>query len=280
MKILRLGGIALLLMVGLLPLTGSAVIAQEADPGSVYLAAYDAFNAGDIDGGMALVAEDVVGVVLPTLEGEEPAQIGKEAFRGIMEDMVSINAHWTFDDVQVNDNSVTYRVRLDAEGPMAEYGLFPLELYGLSVVRDGLIEAEVWSMDNSSRVKLDAIGETMVNEALVARYMRFWDTVNGDLDDFDEIVSEGFISHGNPEADREDMRAYLAGFHADNPGAYFAVDELVIADGKAYITLRMWMVPEGAAAGDEGEPVSTPYLVVLGIDDGQISDRWLFATPE
>ncbi len=280
MKTLRFGGFAVLLMVGLVLLTGSAVVAQETNPATVYQAAYDAFNAGDIDGGMALVAEDIVGVVLPTIEGEEPAQIGKEAFRGIMEDMVSINAHWTFDDVQVNDNTVTYRVRLDAEGPMAEYGLFPLELYGLSVVRDGLIEAEVWSMSDASRVKLDAIGETMANEALVARYMRLWDTVNGDLDDFDEIVSEDFVSHNKPEADRAGMRAFLEEFRADAPGAYFLIDELAIRDGKAYITNRMWMVPEGAAEGDEGEPVSSPYLAVLGIEDGQISDRWLFVTPE
>ena len=100
------------------------------------------------------------------------------------------------------------------------------------------------------------------------------------MSDFDEIVSDDFVSHSMPEGDREAMRAGIEGFRADNPGAYFPLEELAIADGKAYVTNRMWMMPEGAQEGDDGEPVSPPYLLVLGFEDGQITEQWLFVTPE
>lgn len=115
---------------------------------------------------------------------------------------------------------------------------------------------------------------------LVSRWLYLWDTVNGDMDDFDEIVSEDFVSHNLPEGDREVMRAGIEGFRANNPGVYFPLEDLAIADGNAYVTNRMWMVPEDAAAGDEGEPVSSLLLAVLGIEDGQITERWLFELAE
>lgn len=280
MKVWRIGAFALLLMLGLAMLAGSATVAQETDPAAIYQAAYDAFNAGDIEGGMAYFAEDVIGVVLPALEETDPAQIGKAAFQALMEEMLAINAQWEFDDFRVSDNTLTYRVLFEAEDPMAEYGLYPLELYGHSVVRNGLIESEVWSLSDASRMKMDAVMARMADEALVARWLNLWDTVNGDMAEFDEIVAEDFVSHNLPEGDREAMRAGIEGFRADNPGAYFPLEQLVIADGKAYVMNRMWMVPEGAAEGETGEPVGGPLLLVLGLEDGQVTERQLFVTPE
>ena len=42
----------------------------------------------------------------------------------------------------------------------------------------------------------------------------------------------------------------------------------------------MWELPEDAQEGDEGEPMSPVFLVVLGIEDGKIPDRTLYAPME
>ncbi len=39
----------------------------------------------------------------------------------------------------------------------------------------------------------------------------------------------------------------------------------------------MWELPEGAQEGDAGEQVSPAFLLVLGIEDGKITERSLYA---
>jgi hypothetical protein len=115
------------------------------------------------------------------------------------------------------------------------------------------------------------------NAELVRRWLYHWDTVNGELEGVDQLLADDFVSHNMPEGDREAMIADMAAFRADNPNTYFSVDDLVIEDGRAFLINRMWVIPEDAPEGAEGEPVSPPLVAVLDIEDGKIVERWLFA---
>jgi len=280
MKIIRMSSLVLISLLGIALLLGPVSVAQDLDPESIYRAAYDAFNAGDLEGGMALVADDVVGVVLPPPPGVAAAQIGMEQFGELVASSMADNAHWELDNFQVNGETATYTAQYEADDFMADFDIYPLEFEGFVVVRDGLIHSEVWSMTAESRADIDALMAKIADEEVVLRWLNHWDTVNGELEGIEEILAEDFISHNMPEGDRDVMVADVAAFRADNPNIYFEVDELVIEDGKAFLLNHMMNIPEDAAEGAEGEQVSPQFLTVLNLKDGQITERWLFAPLE
>ena len=70
MKVLRICSFALLLVLGLFLMAGSTTVAQDTNPATIYQAAYDAFNAGDIDSGMTLGQRKVI-TIRP---GYQPSQ--------------------------------------------------------------------------------------------------------------------------------------------------------------------------------------------------------------
>ncbi len=112
------------------------------------------------------------------------------------------------------------------------------------------------------------------------RWLSHWDTVNGEFQGIDEILADDFVSHNMPEGDRDAMMADVEAFRSENPNSYFSVDDLVVVDGRAFLTDRLWQIPDGAPEGAEGEPVSPPLLLVLDLKDGKIAERWLFAPME
>lgn len=49
---------------------------------------------------------------------------------------------------------------------------------------------------------------------------------------------------------------------------------------RAFVVSTMTIRPEGAAPDAEGEPAGSPMVLVLGIEDGKITDRWLYCHAE
>jgi ketosteroid isomerase-like protein len=135
-------------------------------------------------------------------------------------------------------------------------------------------------VDRRSPDQVSAYAERSANEQAVRRYLEeLWN--QGDLSVADEVLSEDFVSHWMPQGEgREFMKEDVARFRVENPGAYFPIEDLTLAGDKAYITTRIWAMPEGAAEGDEGEPTSRFFLLVLRLENGQIAERWLYTTPE
>ena len=271
--------LALLVTVVLLSSPFQATAQDPDDPESIYRAAYQAFNEGDVDSGMALIADDVVGVFVPAPPGEDTAQPGKEKFRQVMEGLVAVNARWELDNFHIKGETASYTVSLEADDDFANLGVYPLEFTGFVIVHDGLIKAEVWNLNEDSRIKIDEAMAQASNEEAVRRYMEeLWN--EGDLSVADEVLSEDFVSHNFPAGDRETLKQAVAGFREENPGAYFPIEQLVMSDGQAIIINRMWVVPEGAPEGDMGEPVGEQMVLELGVKEGKITDRQLFMTPE
>jgi ketosteroid isomerase-like protein len=101
----------------------------------------------------------------------------------------------------------------------------------------------------------------------------------GDLSVADELLAEDFVSHNFPTGDLEALKGAVAGFRAENPNAYFAYDDISVADDRVFIVNTMMVRPEGAAADAEGEPAGGPMVLILSVKDGKFTDRWLFVSP-
>ena len=93
--------IAITMLVGTLILP-VALHAQEADPASVVTAAYEAWNAGDVDAYLALVADDAV-VDIPGFG----TYTGLEEIRAWMEGLIPLNPHMGYEILQGEGGTVT-----------------------------------------------------------------------------------------------------------------------------------------------------------------------------
>jgi hypothetical protein len=195
---------------------------------------------------------------------------------GWYESLLANNAHGEFRDPMVSGDRFT--VTLDTW--VDDLPVAPVVSDGAGVVQDGKVKALNWVMTPETMAKLDAAFAKMADEQLVLQWLNHWDTVKGDLEGIDELLSDDFVSHNMPAGDKDMVIAGIEAFRTENPNVYFTVDDLVIADGKAFLTNQMLQIPEGAPEGAEGEPISPPLLAVLGIEDGQITERWLFVLME
>lgn len=108
MKILRLILITALL---LLLQTNTQLSAQTTDgTEEIFLAYYDAINAGDIDTAMQYISDDYVSVILPPPPGTDPVAKGTELRRSTTEFLISGNIEYDFVNIDVQDETVYFFV--------------------------------------------------------------------------------------------------------------------------------------------------------------------------
>lgn len=259
----------------MLGVSGTTVRAEEPEMNAAQVveALYAAVENQDLATAAAYLADDVVLVLIPPPPNTNGTFVGKEAVLGWYETLIQNNLKIEFDNAEVaGDRFTMTNLTWVDDLPVA-----PVAFDGAGVVQDGLVKAINWIVTPQSLAELQAAFAKAADEELVRSYLSHWDTVNGQLEGVDELLTEDFVSHNMPEGDRAVMLDAIAGFRAGNPNTYFSIDNLVIADGKAFVTNRMWKVPEDAPEGAEGEPISPPLLLILAIKDGKISERWLFA---
>ena len=118
------------------------------------------------------------------------------------------------------------------------------------------------------------------NEELVRRWLYHWDVAFGELEGFDELLADDFVSHNMPEGDREAVIAGVAAYREENPNTSFVIDNLQIAGDTAFLFDHLVAVPEGATDATEGEAVSPVFLTVLRFADGKLAERWLYVPME
>ena len=269
----------LALAVGLFGFSGP-VNAQEMDPAAVIEAVYNAVSANDIEGAVALLADDAVLTLVPPPAGLDGTFVGKEEIGAWFEGLAADNVRYEFSDVMTNGDMATMTlVSYDDFFDNVVGG--PAEFDGVAVVQDGLWKSVSWVFTPEFVEKFDAAMAHQASSALVDRYFaELWN--EGNLDVVDEIIAEDFVSHSYPmiDGDRDALRESVSGFRAENPNAYFTFDDVTVADGRAFVINTMMVRPAGAATDTEGEPASSPMVLVLGIEDGKITDRWLYLHAE
>ncbi len=165
----------LLLAVGLLvvPAVASPTRAdhvrpiQGKDPAAVVEAYVGAVNAGDLEGILALYADDAVHIALPTPDGSAGICLGKEQFRLFYEQSIAngIRVEVVDGTLDVAGDRVTFVARL-ASDPWRVLGLEALEADVEAVVVDGRISTHVEMLTPGSvRALLTARGTIPVPAA-------------------------------------------------------------------------------------------------------------------
>ena len=276
----RLITIVLAFSVVLTAMAGSSAVAaqeNEMDPAAVVEGVYAAVEAQDLETASEYLAEDAVLVLIPPPPETDGTFVGKDAVLGWYENLIANNIAIEFSDAAVDGDRVTIKNLTWVD----DLPLAPVEFDGSAIVQDGLIKTMSWVITPESMAELGAAFEEQANMAAVERYFEeLWN--QGNLDGYDEIIAEDFVSHSYPfiDGDREALKENVMGFRAENPNAYFTFDDITMADGRAFVVNTMMMRPDGAAADAEGEPAGSPMVLVLGIEDGKITDRWLYMHAE
>jgi ketosteroid isomerase-like protein len=253
--------------------SSTAVFAQEMDPAAVIEAVYTAVSANDIEGAVALLADDAVLTLVPPPEGLDGTFVGKEEIGAWFESLAADNVRYEFSDVMTNGDMATMT--------MMSYDDFfdsvvggPAEFDGVAVVQDGLWKSVSWVFTPEFVVEMDAAMERQANEALVERILtEIWS--EGNLDLVDELVAEDYVSHTWPIGEGRDHFIYdVTSWREDFPGATIVVDRIVW-DGNRAIMFNHYAEPGGSLDKlPRGEEIDD--ILVYQIEDGQLSDRYYF----
>jgi limonene-1,2-epoxide hydrolase len=142
----RLIATAMLVLMLALPL---ALYAQETDPAAVVTAAYEAWNAGDVDAYLARVADDAV-VDIPGFG----THTGLEEIRAWMEGLIPLNPYMGFEILQVEGDTVTLRSTY-TDDDFRALGIV-LEADEVIVVQDGKVKSDTWVATAESMAQLQA----------------------------------------------------------------------------------------------------------------------------
>jgi limonene-1,2-epoxide hydrolase len=126
-----------------------AIYAQEDDPRAVVIAAYEAWNAGDVDAYLARVADDAV-VDMPGFG----THTGLEEIRAWMEGLIPLNPHMGFEILQVAGDTVTVRSTY-TDDDFRALGIV-LEADEVIVVQDGKVKSDTWIATDESMAELQA----------------------------------------------------------------------------------------------------------------------------
>ena len=152
-----------LLATGVLPLVARADHVRPVpndDPAAVVEAYAAAVNAGDLEGILALYANDAVHIALPTPDGSAGVCLGKEQFRLFYEQSVANRDRLAVveDTLTVTGDRVTFVARL-ASDPWRKLGLESLEANVEAIVVDGRFTTHVVMLTPGSvRALLSALG--------------------------------------------------------------------------------------------------------------------------
>jgi ketosteroid isomerase-like protein len=126
-----------------------ALYAQETDPAAVVTAAYEAWNSGDVDAYLALVADDAV-VDIPGFG----TYTGLEEIRAWMEGLLPLNPQMEFEILQVEGDTVTLRSSY-TDDDFRALGVV-LEADEVIVVEDGKVKSDTWIATEESMAELQA----------------------------------------------------------------------------------------------------------------------------
>ena len=140
--------IAITMLAGMLALP-LALYAQETGPAAVVTAAYEAWNAGDVDAYVALVADDAV-VDMPGFG----TYTGLEEIRAWMEGLMPLNPQMEFEILQVEGDTVTLESSY-TDDDFRALGVV-LEADEVIVVQDGKVKSDTWVATDESMAELQA----------------------------------------------------------------------------------------------------------------------------
>lgn len=252
----------------------AAPVAQATDAASLFRAAYEAVNAGDLDTFVTYFAEDGVSMALPPPPSVENVVIGRERLRSVHASLVERNWHVEFTSFQTQGDVATFTAQVE-EDLFRDLNILPMEFSGTVAAQDGLIRSAVWVMSKDSLARLEAAIARMESRALVERlYEKVFNQKN--LDVVDEIYASDVTDHDFGDTDREAVKAGIAGVLVGLPDLEVTTD-LWLVDGDL-VTTRVTF--SGTHQGEwldvppSGNTVTWTHIDIHRIEDGRITDIW------
>jgi ketosteroid isomerase-like protein len=143
-------GVMVLMMLGAILAVPLALHAQESDPAQVVTAAYEAWNAGDVDAYMALMAPDAVVDM-----GSFGTHTGAEEIRSWSEGLLPLNPRMEFEILETEGDTVTL-TSWYTDDDFRALGIV-LEAEEVMVVQDGKITSDTWLVTDESLAELQAV---------------------------------------------------------------------------------------------------------------------------
>jgi len=132
----------------------AALYAQETDPASVVKAASERLSAGDLEGYLALWADDGTFEVVGLPSGPETYK-GKDQLRTEFEDEIANHIEIQVEVLKVEGDTVTTRTTTWHDFTR-QIGVAPLEATEVYVVKNGQIASATWTLSPESLDKLQA----------------------------------------------------------------------------------------------------------------------------
>ena len=271
---MRKGMIVLITCALILGMFGAPVQAVDApaSPAAIIEAVYAAVEAQDLDTAGALLADDVVLVLIPPPPGTNGTFIGKDAVLDWYANLNRNNFAIELSNVEESGNRVT----LTNLTWVDDLPIAPVEFDGTGIVQNGLVKTLSWTITPATMAQLAAAMENVAIQDVIRRYLgELWS--EGNLDIVDELIAENFVSHTFPSGEgREFMREMVTGFREEFPGVTLRLDEAVVSGNRVFVI--------ATRLGPDGTPTGAPDLgiedmLVFDLKDGQITDRWYFVPP-
>ncbi|MFO7635625.1 MAG: nuclear transport factor 2 family protein [Caldilinea sp.] len=243
-------------------LSAPPVIAQDdasaPDPQgveAVIRAAYDALNAGDVEGNLAYYAQDVVSVSLPPPPGTTGVIVGYDDMLQVTKDLISRNIYMDITELYAHGDSASITALL-TEDIFTDLGVAPMELTGTATVQDGLIVMESWVMRKESFARFMAAIAAAESKGLV---QRLYDEVySGQAPDaLGELVAADVL---------DAYQTAITDLQAALPDLTVTVDDLLTEGDRVVAVVAFTGTPT------DGDPVTWSQVDIHRVADGLLAE--------
>jgi hypothetical protein len=129
--------------------------AQEPDPVQLMKDCIAAQEAGDVDGALAYLSEDIVMTLIPAPPGGKGVYTGFEEMRLRLEETVAVNPYSEIWDCETSGNKTTCAASTEDDSTRA-LGLDPLLFVLEFTMEDGLFTSITWTITEDSLAALVA----------------------------------------------------------------------------------------------------------------------------
>lgn len=278
--------VTLILIAMLLLLLGGHAGAQQSepatrptDPEGVLRAIFAALNDGDVDGAVALVAEDAVLVHIPPPPGIDDA-IGKEGLREWWNIFVERHGRIEITEIYVHGDKVAFAANV-SEDFFTSKGVPVMVAEMVAIVQGGLLESFTITFTEASGAIFDVAFMRELNKETIRRgYEEMWS--QGNLAVADEIHAADVVDRHTGETGIEGIKEIVTLFRTAFPDMYVTVDSQV-AEGDLVVSEVTFHL--GAYRGGLAEAFGIPDSTIgkestaHGVDfarfeDGKIVETW------
>ncbi|RIK39327.1 MAG: hypothetical protein DCC55_18395 [Chloroflexi bacterium] len=274
-SVLTIWGMMLSLLI-----VSTPVMAQTNATESVVRGVIDAINAGDVDGALALVAEDAVITLFPPPPGTAGVFQGKEEIRGWWQGYVAGHGYTEFTAFHTFGNTAVWSARV-GDDAFTQLGVGELEFDGVGVVQGGLLKSYTWSMTEAAQARLEA---ALARESNKAVLQRAYDQVfsEGKLELLDEDIAPDAVDHSFPELTGVDaFRQPIAELRAAFPDLQVTAD-LMIAEGDfvmALVTFTGTHESEFLGIPPTGQQITWSHVDINRLENGKVVEAWHIGVP-